>query len=812
MASQYRCGSDRRRQLVVDSTTVNGIDFLTVDPDETTLRVRFLHDLPGTGSGAVPAPPAPALTAAEIAIDGGVRFPDIRVVAVTSTGPELTVTVDRPGDYSEYRLRLHRRDGTLPPDGFDVPLASVRFTFKVDCPTGFDCRDDRDCPAELVEEPAIDYLAKDYASFRRLMLDRLSVLMPDWRERNAADLEIALVELLAYVGDRLSYFQDAVATEAYLGTARRRASVRRHARLLDYRMHDGCNARTWIHITAATDLMLSRGRPVLPRSPNGDEGRFAATDLAAIVAAEDPIVFETADDLQVRSAHNEIRIHTWSEVGCCLPAGATRATLVNDPPLALAAGDFLLFEELRGSTGTSADADQTHRQVVRLTSVMDRRPGGTELLTDPIAGIAIVEIEWDHRDALAFPLCVSALADDGTTPLEDLSIARGNIVLADQGLTLPPATSTTAGLRLDPDTVPEDRPYRPLVTRVPLTRVTLTCAAPIDGALPASRILIRDPAQALPVLTLRGDDATWTPQRDLLASDRFAPEFVAEMETDGLAQLRFGDGALGRQPSAGSAFAAFGRVGNGAVGNVGAGSLARIFVDDDGVTAVTNPLPAVGGTNPEPAERARLLAPRAFLRQERAVTEADYATIAMRRPDVGRAAGRIRWTGSWYTAVVTVDRPGGEAIDEPFRAGLLDWLDLHRMAGVDLAVGRPVDVPLDIALEVCVESDHLAPIVKRAVLDALSSRQSASGARGFFHPDRWTFGQPVFLSQLYRAVMGIDGISWVDATRFQRLGRPPNRELADGVIRTGPLEIVRLDNDRNFAENGQLTITLRGAR
>src|SRR2546427_6685807 len=46
-------------------------------------------------------------------------------------------------------------------------------------------------------------------------------------------------ELLAYVGDYLSYQQDAVATEAYLGTARRRVSVRRHARLVDYLVHDG---------------------------------------------------------------------------------------------------------------------------------------------------------------------------------------------------------------------------------------------------------------------------------------------------------------------------------------------------------------------------------------------------------------------------------------------------------------------------------------------------------------------------------------------------------------------------------------------
>ena len=64
------------------------------------------------------------------------------------------------------------------------------------------------------------------------MLDRISTLMPDWEESSPADLGVALVELMACVGDRLSYRQDAVATEAYLETARRRVSVRRHARLV----------------------------------------------------------------------------------------------------------------------------------------------------------------------------------------------------------------------------------------------------------------------------------------------------------------------------------------------------------------------------------------------------------------------------------------------------------------------------------------------------------------------------------------------------------------------------------------------------
>ena len=52
-------------------------------------------------------------------------------------------------------------------------------------------------PPENLPAPLIDYLAKDYSSFRRLMLDRLSTVMPNWAERNPADLGVALVEAIA---------------------------------------------------------------------------------------------------------------------------------------------------------------------------------------------------------------------------------------------------------------------------------------------------------------------------------------------------------------------------------------------------------------------------------------------------------------------------------------------------------------------------------------------------------------------------------------------------------------------------------------
>src|SRR5690606_8912435 len=125
-----------------------------------------------------------------------------------------------------------------------------------------DCRPACACPPLTRTAPDIDYLAKDYASFRQMMLDHLARLIPDWQRRTAAGLGVTLVEVLAYVGDYLSYRQDAIATEAYLGTARRRVSLRRHTRLLDYAMHDGCNARAWVQVRVApgvTSVQLAAG-------------------------------------------------------------------------------------------------------------------------------------------------------------------------------------------------------------------------------------------------------------------------------------------------------------------------------------------------------------------------------------------------------------------------------------------------------------------------------------------------------------------------------------------------------------------------
>ncbi|HSL69235.1 MAG TPA: hypothetical protein VK864_03295, partial [Longimicrobiales bacterium] len=249
----YRCCNDRRREIIERLGTINGIAALEVVDQEATIpadRQRFLRV-------SFILPPAGALlsvTPANVRILGGEWERDLQVLSTPIHANVLVVEVDRPGDFSPYRLRLvDTADPTKPLAGLDPLLSEIEFSFKVECRQDFDCAQRISCPPAITTEPELDYLARDYDSFRRIILDRLSLLSPSWTERHEADLGMVLAELLAYVGDRLSYRQDAIATEAYLHTALRRTSIRRHARLVDYRMHDGASARVWVHLLTTAD-------------------------------------------------------------------------------------------------------------------------------------------------------------------------------------------------------------------------------------------------------------------------------------------------------------------------------------------------------------------------------------------------------------------------------------------------------------------------------------------------------------------------------------------------------------------------------
>jgi len=793
----YVCDSELRRTATRATGTVNGIDHLeVVTTDQRRLAVHFLRPLPGQIAGV---PAGPALTADNVRVDGGERVVGVRVTTVAAVDDVLTVDVDRAGDFSTYTLRLVASPTDAePPPGFDPVLSSIDFSFKVACASDFDCAVDDTCVQPVPDEPDLSYLAKDYTSFLQLLEGRLSLALPDWRERNPADVMVTLLEVLAHAGDVLSYQQDAVAAEAYLSTARSRISARRHARLLDYRLHDGCNARAWLALdadagSASDGATVPAGSRVLGRGASSEP---TIPTAAVRTLPRSTLVFETMHALTLQAVRSRIAFHTWSDEECCLPAGATAATFVNAPDLGLAVGDVLLLQEsVSPVTGLRQDADRAARQAVRLVAVQPTR--------DPVAGVDVVDVRWADTDALRFPLCLSArvVAD---APTIATAVARGNIVLVDAGRTVDDG-------ELVPASAPASGRYRPVLRDPDVTMVTAYDDV-VARTLPARDALRQDPRACSPAVTLDDGSDVWTPLPHLLGAPRFAPVFVVEVERDAVAHVRFGDDVAGRAPAAGVPFAARYRVGNGSAGNVGSDVLTTLGWDAAGITSVSNPLPAQGGTDPESMAQVRAYAPAAFRRQERAVTEADYVEITERHPEVQHAAARIRWTGSWYTAYVAVDRRGGRtfAEDPVFTAAMRDYLEAYRVAGYDVELADPAFVPLDLALDVCVRPGYFRAHVKQALLTAFRSGTLPDGRPGFFHPDRWSFGQPLYASAVYDTALSVAGVESVQLTTFQRFGKSPAGELAADVIPASPVEVLRLDNDRSQPEHGRLAVETAG--
>ncbi len=768
--TSIRCRDEGRRAALLDATIntpgLNGIDTVEVEKNnQTTLHVFFLLGVP---PGLDHHPEL-------FSVSGGERIINIRVLDTVQQGgadPHLDVIVDQAGDFSLYTLSI--RSAAL-----DPIFASCQFSFKAGCPSPFDCPSEPPCIEVAEPDPLIDYYAKDYPSFRRALLDWVATRYPNWLETSEADLGITLLDLFAYAGDQLSDYQDRVSNEMYLSSARQRVSVKRHSALIDYILHEGANAHTCLYFHVNADKVLPVRTPIKTLADQDSE----------------PIVFETDAALTLFVDHNQFDLYTWSNADCCLPIGATEAYL-DGSHSDLQPSDYLLFEEVKSPiTGLAADADRTHRQIVQLVRV--------ESASDPLTGQSLTRVIWSEGEALKLTFCLTTECADGST-LSGVSVACGNIVPASHGATQQqtvdvPATPPIDDTLCKPEPLSPIEPFEFMLAKSPLTFTTET-GDPRDGH---STVQIVNPLN-------------WHERRTLLESSGFSQNFVVDVNEEGRATVRFGDGTYGRAMPAGTTIDLTYRIGNGAAGNVGAETLTQFGPTLTFVDSVTNPLPPLTpwqGIDPEAIEDVKQLAPQAFHSiMLRAVTADDYARAAEKIKGVQHAVAYFRWTGSWHTVFVSIDPIGRTELTDDLKQKVIDLLNAYRMAGYDLEIRPPIYVPLDLAITICVRPDHFRADVQQALLDALSARQLPDGTNGFFQPDNFSFGDPLYLSRLYQAIERIEGVQSAEVTKFIRWGKQPTGELDRSVITTSDVEIIRCDNDPSEQEHGRLELTMLGGK
>jgi predicted phage baseplate assembly protein len=921
---------DRRRE--VRERHHNGLDIVEAHENRRGLTLMFLEQTPQH------------LVPANIRIDGPADQPAVAVIEVRRVTnsdarlrDHLLADLSTAGGEGVYRVSMveARPDGLpgiTPLRDMDPRFTSCTVRFDVDEPSSATIA----APTSTTTPPApaASYIARDYEALRQLLLNNLVQDMPDWTEQHVPDVVVMLIELFAFLGDDLSYYQDAVSTEAYLQTARRRTSIRRHSRLVGYPFHDGCHARAWISLTVAKDCELPLKSISFTAQTPTSTLTFTplhATLPSPYAAGETPKGPPKGTVVSLLAARDPIEIYAWGESDTYLPVGTTEATLAQPEkpvgaPLQLQPGDVVMFEELYAADG--GPPDETHRHVVRLTRV--------EAAQDPLTARNLLEVAWDQLDALPFQLPVTTHAPHPGKPA--CAVVRANLVLVGHGKIVPtetltpstsPATSPSAlaqpgltwscpypnlnrvaehqtillknlyhswrnqlemlrrhalrgtpldehkraelsrqftgeiidelGLRGDPELPAEEqaeidalaiwillaRADDLLETKIRRLHVLSRLAAasgPLSGPLitdvrhdwgedvagaldphhpaawgSAAEATTQDPTTAQPLLTLADATSTdgqppsqWDVTTGLVDAEPETKRVVVEMELDGTAWLRFNPAT----PPSGTLEASY-LIGSGSAGNVAAETITMWQGGPTAISSVRNPLPASGGTDPETLDAARRAIPGCFQQnQPRALTPSDYTAIAQTISGVRNAATLLRWSGNRLCVRVAVQPTLGEDPSTTLLHRVEHTLVVAKAIGHDLTVTPPDYHPLVIGLTVELDSNAIRDVVRDQIAELLGSGQLSDGSPAFFHPSRFSFGNPLYQSALVAAVQEASGVVSVLVTKLGFL-KPTNdtRSTRSGeTLKVSPTGIIRCDNDPASPENGQAELTLVGGR
>jgi len=790
------------------------------DPTEAHLEVHFHNNNKITDIlndfDSAPADQKEAVAKQIFPISGGHRITagpgadQVRAISIAGNPGDnfLTLAVAPIGDYSTYTLSINYQD-------MDSVFSEMDFKFRPGC---FNlCAPDWKAAPEPMEDPTIDYLAKDYDSFRHTMISAMMERVPGWQPTSEADLDQVLIDLFSAAADELSDYQDRVMNEAYLGTARKRVSLARHARLMDYHIHQGNQASTWLVVKIADGAEFD-----LPE-------RFL---VWAGGSANDPssVVFMTRKDQHLHYLLNQMGLHTWSDSTPALALGSTGADLKltsEGEPAANTVRDLIrngtithlvIQERLNPAAGKMAGRDPSKRQLLELL------PGdkGAETLQDPLTGEWLVRVRWEEKDKLRHNYCFTINCLDGK--VEDVSFFHGNLVEVCHGLPFETVFREPGIPLAGENELCYERTDRwGAVCRLPEGPLAYKATLP-GGEIPPESTL------EVEVETPGGGSDMWDEVIDLIHSKGDDDHFIVETDEERRSLIRFGNGTNGKELPEGAVVHCRYQVGRGTDGNIGADKLVNfdktLFTQTEGCW---NPFDVTNGRAPEPPEEIIRRVPEAYrYRQLRAVTIRDYEKRARELEEVSRAAARYAWTGSWRTVQIAIDPVGTTELTDELREKIASHLNAVRLIGEDIEIRPPRFVPLAICVSLCIHSDYWPEDIKDILEQEFSDGFTPDGRMGFFHPDQWTFGQELRASRIIgrvQSVKGVDHVRGVSMKRWNEVTLGAYKPTKEGyrclsavepgmnnVIEVGSNEIIQVKNDPDHMEKGFIFFDVKGGR
>ena len=710
---------------------------------------------------------------------------------------------------------LHERAERVPGGDDDAPVWVGALAPDVDARCAL--RDPAPPPGEpgsppTVPGPVVDYRARDARSLVALMTARAQQTMPGWTPTGAADQTQMLLELFAERLDRIAYQQELALSEGALPTALERRSVEDHVRLVDYLPDPG--------LSASTMLRFRLGDPdpgtVPPDDILADSGRHVAVGADTLVlnpdAADRAVVFGTEADLTIIRSLDAVKLADEAT----LEPGATTAIEVGDTN-ALLEGDLDITRG-RWLVIVGVDPDDPERLDPDV-------PGHVVRVTQVETGTDTTRVLWDPRRG---------------SPVRyerDRCRIFGNVVPAHHGIPLTPATTAETARVAVLEQEDLLAPWRERLT------IAVDGSARREVPVPVDRVSVHAtgwpfpgdrPRTGEPRIELAVEGEPWARVDDLAGAAAGEEVFALRTGPGDTPVARFAESALPARPVTVDLAV---RVGLGTIGNVGVGALTRLLALGPGgdrnsllteepgadrfhlvrqVLTVTNPVPGVGGREPEALETMRYRAPLGVRDALSAVVPADYERLVSLLPEVAAARAVVR-DGPLAPVVSTTlllrDEDALAAAGEQGEAERLRrWaaararLEEVRLLGFDVELVPPRFVPLD--LDVIVDVDEWA-------LDTAEHtvQQALSGPNGLFDPDVSGLGGDVHVDAIHHRVLAVHGVRAVRVRHLRRLqpGAPERAHAGVLPVEADEVAILRHPYGEAFP-SGLLTVTACEAR
>ncbi len=260
-------------------------------------------------------------------------------------------------------------------------------------------------------------------------------------------------------------------------------------------------------------------------------------------------------------------------------------------------------------------------------------------------------------------------------------------------------------------------------------------------------------------LDVRVDDELWNGVASLYGRGPNDRVYTARKNGDGETVLTFGDGILGtRLPTGAMNVSARYRKGLGLEGRVKADQLSIPLERPVGLRAVTNPLAAEGGADPENRDNARVAAPGTVRTFGRAVSLQDFEWIAVESGLVARADVTWVWHSLERAVHVTVAAAEGTRLSAPSLDKLYAAMTTARDPNRQLFLANLVRVPITIHAKLLRDPAFEADVV-------LASARKA--VEDLFDFDAMPLGKAVHASQVYSALQAARGVTAADVDQFQ---------------------------------------------